>query len=214
MAARCVSTAWPAPAPPRPRAFPPRASDVGRWRLARKRRSKAASIARRQARPNPVIAFDGRAKPPRPNGEREGPAPQAREGEGDAQLSSIRLKQTRLPLLPLAFPSPRRWVPLSDCRRASPRGERRRKGAMSSNAIARLGARQRQHCAQARSGGVVGEEDVAAVQPRHCAHQAEAEAVARRRATALEAHEAVEDGLAAIRRNAGAAIGDFKAGAA
>src|SRR5260221_8400210 len=66
---------------------------------------------------------------PRPNGEREGPAPQAREGEGDAQLSRCFLKQTSLPMLPLTFPSLMRWVP------SSPRGERR-KGTPLPNAIA------------------------------------------------------------------------------
>src|SRR5712692_5849286 len=66
---------------------------------------------------------------PRPNGEREGPAPQAREGEGDAPLSRCRLKQTWTPIHPLTFPSLTRWVP------SSPLGERR-KGASSPNAIA------------------------------------------------------------------------------
>src|SRR5258708_9135653 len=66
---------------------------------------------------------------PRPNGEREGPALQAREGEGDAQLSRCFLKQTSLPLLPLTFPSLMRWVP------SSPRGERRKRTPLP-NAIA------------------------------------------------------------------------------
>src|SRR6266446_10763227 len=49
---------------------------------------------------------------PRPIGEREGPAPQAWEGEGGAQLSRCFLKQTRRRKLPLTFPSlPRRGAP-------------------------------------------------------------------------------------------------------
>jgi hypothetical protein len=67
---------------------------------------------------------------PRPNGEREGPAPQAREGEGDAQLSRCSLKERSLPMLPLTFLSLMRWVP------SSPRGERR-KNTKLPNAIAR-----------------------------------------------------------------------------
>src|SRR5260221_5081174 len=54
---------------------------------------------------------------PRPIGEREGPAPQAWEGEGGAQLLRCFLKQTRRRKLPLTFPSLTRWVP------SSPRGE-------------------------------------------------------------------------------------------
>src|SRR5216683_6934132 len=72
---------------------------------------------------------------PRPNGGREGPAPQAREGEGEAQIPSRFREQMRRRKLPLIIPSLTRWVLLSDCRRASPRGERR-KGASSLNAIA------------------------------------------------------------------------------
>src|SRR5258708_19878096 len=72
---------------------------------------------------------------PRPIGERPfdkrsgGPAPQAWEGEGGAQLSRCFLKQTRRRKLPLTFPSLMRWVP------SSPRGERR-KGTPLPNAIA------------------------------------------------------------------------------
>src|SRR5712692_7630331 len=61
---------------------------------------------------------------PRPNGEREGPAPQAWEGEGEAQLPSRFRQQMRRWKLPLSFPSLTRWVP------SSPRGARR-KGASS-----------------------------------------------------------------------------------
>src|SRR5258708_6542322 len=74
---------------------------------------------------------------PRPIGERPfdkrsgGPAPQAWEGEGGAQLSRCFLKQTRRRKLPLTFPSLTRWVP------SSPRGERR-KGTSLPNAIALL----------------------------------------------------------------------------
>src|SRR5260221_13405244 len=72
---------------------------------------------------------------PRPIGERPfdkrsgGPAPQAWEGEGGAQLSRCFLKQTRRRKLPLTFPSLTRWVP------SSPRRERR-KGTSLPNAIA------------------------------------------------------------------------------
>src|SRR5260221_1621424 len=63
---------------------------------------------------------------PRPIGERPfdkrsgGPAPQAWEGEGGAQISRCFLKQTRRRRLPLTFPSLTRWVP------SSPRGERKK----------------------------------------------------------------------------------------
>src|SRR5260221_9892959 len=53
-------------------------------------------------------------------GEGEGPAPQAREGEGAAPLSRCFLKQTRRRQFPLTFPSLTQWVP------SSPRGERRK----------------------------------------------------------------------------------------
>src|SRR5260221_10090978 len=72
---------------------------------------------------------------PRPIGERPfdkrsgGPAPQAWEGEGGAQLSRCFLKQTRRRKLPLTFPSLTRWVP------SSPRGERK-KGTSLPNGIA------------------------------------------------------------------------------
>src|SRR5260221_9263169 len=63
---------------------------------------------------------------PRPIGERPfdkrsgGPAPQAWEGEGGAQISRCFLKQTRRRKLPVTFPSLTRWVP------SSPRGERKK----------------------------------------------------------------------------------------
>src|SRR5258708_25906591 len=72
---------------------------------------------------------------PRPNGEREGPAPQAGEGEGDAQLSRCFLKQTSLPMLPLTFPSLMRWVP------SSPRGERRKRTPLPNAIALRRGGR-------------------------------------------------------------------------
>jgi hypothetical protein len=67
------------------------------------------------------------AATPRPNGEREGPAPQAWEGEGEAQLPSSFRQQMRQRKLPLTSPSPGRWVP------SSPRGAR---SASSLHAIA------------------------------------------------------------------------------
>ncbi len=71
---------------------------------------------------------------PRPFGEREGPAPQAWEDEGEAQLPSRFRQQKRRRKLPLAFPP---LAPLRQVRRgpSSPRGERS-KGASSPYAIA------------------------------------------------------------------------------
>src|SRR6185312_16706975 len=59
-------------------------------------------------------------------------------------------------------------------------------------------------------GIVVLEEDVAAVQLCHGAHQAEAEAIARRAAAPFKPDKAIEHRLATVGGNAGTAIGDLE----
>src|SRR5216683_8071189 len=74
---------------------------------------------------------------PRPNGAREGPA--KREGEGDARLSHCCRKQMSSRIFPLTFPSLTRWALLSDCRRASPRGARKRPAMPNAIALPSMG---------------------------------------------------------------------------
>src|SRR5690242_1533842 len=71
---------------------------------------------------------------------------------------------------------------------------------------------RRQYEDRLEAGLVVLEPDLAAMQLGDGAHETEPQAVPGRAAAALEAHEAVEHGLASLGRNTGPAIRDFDTG--